>query len=127
MKRIPAFIVSLLMLAVAARPQVNLQKTAVPKAGDTANLKESVQYVLHIDTTDLSGYDIEMFIHNAPPNFQLAMAKHHEYDDRFWRYVQHFRVETDSGLAGNFVRKDSALWQISVPGKNAVIRYRIHL
>jgi len=119
--------VSLLMLMAAAKAQDTPQKNPALKTGDTANSKESVQYVLHIDTADLSGYDIEMFIHNAPPNFQLAMATHHEYDDRFWRYVERFRVETDSGKAGSFTRRDSALWQIKIPGKNAVISYRIQL
>ncbi|MDR3695002.1 hypothetical protein [Mucilaginibacter sp.] len=86
----------------------------------------AIHYVLKADTADLSGYDIEIHVQNAPHHFQLAMATHHEYDDRFWRYVQNFKVETSAGLIG-FAKKDSALWDISIPGNSADISYRIQL
>jgi hypothetical protein len=41
-------------------------------------------YTLSIDTTDLSGYTVSIRIDHAPRRFRLAMATHHEYDDRFW-------------------------------------------
>jgi predicted metalloprotease with PDZ domain len=123
MKRILACIIALFVpitFAIARHPARN---TAISKESLTVNLKESVWYVLKIDTGNLSGYDVEMFIHNPPHIFQVAMATHHEYDDRFWRYVENFRVESGS----SFTRPDSAVWQVSVPGKEAIIRYRIHL
>jgi len=126
MKIILRFIViAFIYVAVANGRQSNVK--AVSKETDTTNLTESVWYVLHADTGNLSGYDVTMFIYNAPANFQLAMATHHEYDDRFWRYVENFRVETDSGKAGGFIRRDSALWQVSITDRNAIISYRIHL
>jgi len=86
----------------------------------------SIQYVLKADTADLSGYDVEIHLQNAPRHFQLAMATHHEYDDRFWRYVRYFRVKAPSGKA-HYAKKDSALWDIAIAGNQADIYYRIQL
>jgi len=85
-----------------------------------------IDYILTVDSTDFSGYNVEMQIHNAPHVFKLAMATHHEYDDRFWRYIQNFKVTSSQGNV-KFVKSDSALWQISVTGDNAFIRYKINL
>src|SRR6266481_5662989 len=76
-----------------------------------------IHYTLKADIADLSGYDIEIHLHNARPHFQLAMATHHEYDDRFWRFVKNFRVESPDGKS-NYTRKDSALWDITIPGND---------
>ena len=65
-------------------------------------------------------------MHNVPHVFKLAMATHHEYDDRFWRFIQNFEVTTSNGNA-SFVKSDSALWQVTVAGNNATIRYRVNL
>ncbi len=54
------------------------------------------------------------------------MATHHEYDDRFWRFIRNFRIETPNGKA-IYNRKDSASWDITIPGNKAVIYYRIKL
>jgi len=85
-----------------------------------------IHYWLKVDATDLSGYKIEMHLHQVPPHFQLAMATHHEYDDRFWRFVKDFHVEADGGKAVA-VRTDSALWDITIPGSDAVVSYKILL
>ena len=127
MKRTAIAIVFLFALTIVAKAQQPNRKLAIPNWGPVSNLKVAVWYVLHADSSNLSGYDIEMFIHNAPHIFRLAMATHHEYDDRFWRYVENFRVESDSGKACSFARQDSALWAIFISGKDAVIKYRIHL
>ncbi len=87
-------------------------------------IQTAISYVLRIDTSDLSGYDVEMHIHDAPKAFHLAMATHHEYDDRYWRYVQNLRVEP---IKNNYIREDSALWRINNSGKDVIIKYRIHL
>jgi predicted metalloprotease with PDZ domain len=123
MKKILAYIITLFVPAAFATARHSARDTAILKEGLAANLKESVWYVLKVDTGNLSGYEVEMFIHNPPHIFQVAMATHHEYDDRFWRYVENFRVESGS----SFTRQDSAVWQVSIPGKDAIIRYRIHL
>ena len=90
------------------------------------NKQLTIDYILKVDTTDLSGYSVEMHVHNAPHSFKLAMATHHEYDDRFWRFVQNFNVKAFDGKAG-YIKSDSALWQISIPGNDATISYKIHL
>ncbi len=125
MKKIPGFIVIVFIAILSATAQSGVK--TVSKESDTANVTISAWYILHVDTANLSEYDVKMFLYNAPANFQLAMATHHEYDDRFWRYVRDFRVETDPGKAGSFIRRDSALWDISIAGRNAVISYRIQL
>ena len=90
------------------------------------NSRPTIQYVLTIDTNNLSGYNVQIQLKNTKHSFQLAMATHNIYDDRFWRYVRNFRVETSQGKA-SYIKKDSALWEISVPGDNALIAYRIEL
>jgi len=89
-------------------------------------LLPDIHYLLKVDTADLSGYEVEIHLRDVPSQFQLAMATHHEYDDRFWRFIGNFRVETPGGNAA-YVRKDSAVWEISVPGHDAVISYRLQL
>lgn len=91
----------------------------------TSAQKTIINYVLIIDTSDLSGYDVEMHIQNAPKIFHLAMATHHEYDDRYWRFIENFNTQSSQQI--NFVREDSALWKITYSGKDAAIKYRIHL
>ena len=85
-----------------------------------------VNYVIHVDSTDLSGYSVEIRLGNLPDTFRLAMAKHPEYDDKYWRYVEDLRVETAAG-PGTLTRVDSALWRVSAPGGSAIVRYRMHL
>lgn len=85
-----------------------------------------VQYVIHVDSTDLSGFEVEMRLSALPDTFRLAMARHPEYEDRFWRYLKALRVETASG-PGVVTRIDSALWQVVAPGGRAIVRYRMAL
>jgi predicted metalloprotease with PDZ domain len=85
-----------------------------------------INYILRLDSADLSGFDIEMRIRNAPDTFRVAMAAHPEYDDRFWRFVEGMRVETPRGT-GEIIRLDSALWRIRAAGGEATLRYRIRL
>ena len=76
-------------------------------------VKELVQYTLRVDSTDLSGWTIEMRFQNKSGTFRLAMAAHPEYDDRYWRYVRNVAVEP----SGTITRVDSAVWQFSAPSK----------
>jgi predicted metalloprotease with PDZ domain len=85
-----------------------------------------VSYSLRIDPGDLSGFDIEMRVGNAPDTFRIAMAAHPEYDDRYWRFVDGPRVDA-RGRPGIVTREDSALWRVVAPGGDATIRYRIRL
>jgi predicted metalloprotease with PDZ domain len=81
---------------------------------------------LRIDAADLSGFDVEMRIRNAPDTFRVAMAAHPEYDDRYWRFVEGLRVDA-RGRPGIVTREDSALWRVVAPGGDATIRHRIRL
>ncbi len=85
-----------------------------------------VNYILTVDSTDTSSFAIEMRIRNIPDSFRVAMVAHPEYDDRYWRFVENFHVETKNGR-GNILREDSALWKITTQGNEAVLHYRIHL
>jgi predicted metalloprotease with PDZ domain len=81
---------------------------------------------VRVDSSDLSGFDVEMRLRNVADTFRLAMVKHPEYDDRYWRYIDGPRVEGRTG-AGTVTRLDSALWRVVAPGGEAVVRYRLAL
>ncbi len=83
----------------------------------------SLAYTLSIDTTDLSGYTVSIRVYHPPHRFHLAMATHHEYDDRFWRYIRSFQVDAPA----NYIREDSAVWSITTPGDEVLVNYRIQL
>jgi predicted metalloprotease with PDZ domain len=51
-------------------------------AQSPARTAPSLAYTLSIDTADLSGYSVSIRVYHAPHRFHLAMATHHEYDDR---------------------------------------------
>lgn len=89
-------------------------------------LSPAMHYRLTVNPGDTTGYNIEIRIDHAPPHFQLAMATHPEYDDRFWRFVRNFKVRTTLGEAA-VIRKDSAVYDISITGNRAIITYRIQL
>jgi predicted metalloprotease with PDZ domain len=84
-----------------------------------------VGYTIRVAPGNVSGFDVEMRIRNAPDTFRLAMMAHPEYDDRFWRFVQGLSVTAPNGRA-TITRQDSALWRVTAHGP-VVLRYRIHL
>ncbi len=81
-----------------------------------------IQYLLRVYAGDTSDYHVEIRIDRSSHLFHLAMATHNEYDDRNWQLVRNFRVICNSGPA-TFIKKDSALWEISIPGDQAIISY----
>lgn len=85
-----------------------------------------VSYTLRVDSANLTGFEVEIRLRNAADSFQLVMAAHPEYDDRFWRYVEGIRVEASGGGA-TLARRDSALWEVKASGGEAVVHYRIAL
>jgi len=87
-------------------------------------LKPSIRYTLRVDSTDLSGWSVEIRLRTTSDTFRLAMAAHPEYDDRYWRYVRDFTVETSGA---SVTRVDSAVWQIVAPPGMVNLRYRIAL
>jgi predicted metalloprotease with PDZ domain len=82
-------------------------------------------YTLRVDSTDLSGFSVEIAIRNAPDTVRLGMVVHPEYDDRYWRYVEGFDATGPRGATVS--RLDSALWRVVAPGGECRVRYRIHL
>jgi predicted metalloprotease with PDZ domain len=82
-----------------------------------------IQYTLTVAEGDTAGYDVRMSIRGAPDTFRIAMARHPEYDDKFFRHVENVRADARATLA----REDSARWRVVVPGGEAVIDYRIAL
>ena len=84
-----------------------------------------LSYTLKVDSTDLSGFSVELRIRNAADTVRLGMMAHPEYDDRFWRYVENLEAEGPHGAT--IARQDSALWRLIAPGGESVVRYRIHL
>ena len=85
-----------------------------------------VDYLLTVDSTDLSSFAVEMKIRNIADTFRVAMVAHPEYDDRYWQYVEDFFVEAKNGK-GKVVREDSSLWKIITNGREAILHYRIRL
>jgi predicted metalloprotease with PDZ domain len=82
-----------------------------------------VNYMLSVHAGDTTGFDVQMVVTNAKDTFRIAMAKHPEYDDQFFRYVENL----SAGQGVSIVREDSALWRVVAPERRAVIHYRIRL
>src|SRR5687767_5392946 len=122
--------VSTLAVALVAAPAMSAQH---PFGHHTEALEARfaqsdpvINYVLRLDSTDLSGFEVEMRIRNVADTFRVAMAAHPEYDDRYWRFVEGMRVESPRG-PGSITRVDSAHWRITAPGGEATLHYRIRL
>jgi predicted metalloprotease with PDZ domain len=89
-------------------------------------LKPLIEYTLRVDSADLSGWTVEIRLRTVSDTVRLAMAAHPEYDDRFWRYVTGFKVESSAGAA-TVTKVDSAVWQVVAPKGDVRVRYRIAL
>ena len=86
----------------------------------------AISYSLDVDAADLSVLSVRMHIRNAPETFHIALARHPEYDDRFWRYME--ALQTDAARqAASVTALDQNLWQVSAPGGEVTLRYRIRL
>ena len=83
----------------------------------------TIHYLLTIRDGDTTGYDVQMVVGNVRDTFRLALAKHPEYDDRFFRFVE--RLSGGEGVT--ITREDSAVWRVVAPQRRAVINYRIQL
>ncbi len=86
----------------------------------------NIVYMVTINPSDLSGFDVEMRISAAPRSIPVAMAVHSEYNDRFWRYVRNLRAEIDGKPVAITAERDNA-WRIQTSRGDAIVRYRIQL
>ncbi|MEP6729617.1 MAG: hypothetical protein ABJE10_03210, partial [bacterium] len=123
-----ALIVASLSFASASVVSAQHPLRHFPDAVDIrfAQSQPVIHYTLHVDGADQSGWSVEMRIRNAPDSFQLAMARHPEYDDRFSRYVEGESITGARGAA-SIAHTDSALWTVKAQNGEVVVRYRIHL
>ena len=101
---------------------VLLALCAIPKPHPA--LKPVINYFLRVDSTDLSGWSVEIRLRTVNDTLRLAMAAHPEYDDRYFRYVRGFSVEPSSAVVS---KVDSAVWQVITPKGDVRVRYRIAL
>src|SRR6266404_1172654 len=90
------------------------------------DLHPRISYNIRVDARDLSGFDVEMRVHDAGPTVRIAMASHPEYDDRYWRYVENLTAES-RGARLQITSEENALWRVVVPGGDLAVKYRIHL
>src|SRR5258708_39126137 len=90
------------------------------------DLRPRISYKIRVDAADLSGFEVEMRVRGAGDTVRIAMASHPEYDDRYWRYVEHLNAES-RGVSLHVTSEESALWRIVAPAGDLTVKYRIHL
>ena len=91
----------------------------------SAQKPSAIDYTLRIDSADLSVFNVEMRLHDAPATFTLAAAAHPEYDDKYWRYLEGIQVADARGHAAVVTRADSVRWQVTVAPGEVLVHYRI--
>jgi len=114
-----------LLVAIGAAAQQRYRHFSESIESRFSSTDPIVSYVLRVDSTDVSGFDVELRLRNASDTVRLAMMHHPEYDDRFFRYVENVRAEGPHGATITHV--DSAMWRLVAPGGESMVRYRIYL
>ena len=125
MNRSIALALSLALVAPPLRAQHPLRHFTDGVDLRWSRSQPKLYYMLDIADNDTTGFDVRMSVINAPDTFRIAMVKHPEYDDRYFRYVTNLRV--DNAKPATIIREDSALWRVVAPGGIASISYRIQL
>jgi predicted metalloprotease with PDZ domain len=82
-----------------------------------------VHYLLTVAEDDTSGFDVQMVVRNAADTIRLAFAKHPEYDDRYFRYVERMRALPEDRVA--ITQQDSTVWRVITDSGRATIEYRV--
>src|SRR5438105_3188526 len=95
MPRLSALMIPMLAMPAVLAAQDPYRHFTEAVAVRTSATQPVVSYLLSVNPEDLSGYSVELRIRNAPDTLRLAMAAHPEYDDRYWRYVDGPRVESN--------------------------------
>lgn len=103
-----------------------LRLAAMAAGGWMAAQQPALDYTVRVSPSDSTGFEVSMHVGHAPRSFSVAMAAHPEYDDRYWRYVRDFRVESPSGRA-RFTHAEGPVWRILDAGGDVRISYRLAL
>lgn len=111
------------MLAPAASAQHPLRHMMDARDVRFSRAHPIINYVLRVDSTDLSGWSVEMHIRNAPDSFRVALARHPEYHDRWFRYMEGLTISAPDRPA-TIAGVDSGPWIVRAQGGESVIRYR---
>src|SRR4030095_6518195 len=90
------------------------------------NAHPPISYRIHVDASDVSGFDVEMQIRGVGDSVRIAMATHPEYDDRYWRYVENL-IAQSRGVTLQLTREENAVWRVVAPGGDLTVTYRIRL
>lgn len=115
----PMLILALPSLCVGAC----LSGIALEAAGQT---RPEIRYTLRVSAEDTTAVDVAMRVRGAGSTFRVAFAKHPEYDDRYWRYVEGMRAESSRGTA-SVTREDSVVWRVAAPAGEATLRWRLRV
>jgi predicted metalloprotease with PDZ domain len=84
----------------------------------------TIRYTLRVSANDTTAYEVSMLVRGVRDTFRIAMARHPEYDDRFWRFVEGLRAESPSGAAV-VTREDSTVWRVETRGGEATLHWRV--
>src|SRR5437868_1338837 len=88
--------------------------------------KTHIYYDLGVDPYDSSKIQVAIQMEAGPRSARLAMANHHEYDDRFWRYLTGWRVNGFDKKALLQVDRDN-VWRIISHAGYAQLSYSFEL
>src|SRR5512140_893326 len=114
-----------LLLALGIPFAIRLGTAATRPRHD--NLVPFISYTLSLDAAHLDAANVTIRLQGMPKRIQLAMKVHAEYDARYWRFVDGFRVDgTDDDAQAGVVREDSTLWRVTLPGGHGVVHCRVH-
>lgn len=111
------------MTVVAQQPWRHFAEAIEGRAASSDPL---LHYTVRLTASDTSRFAVELQIRNAPDSLRLAMMRHPEYDDRYWRQVEGLTV-TSNGAAAVVSREDSAVWRVRGHRRELTVRYTIRL
>src|SRR5215510_13961533 len=101
---------------------------ALPSGATAKSPVPTITYIVRVDSTQCDLIDVTMRLSGAPARLRLAMRVHQEYDAQFWRYLQFAGVtRTSNDGAAGIIRRDTTLWELSLPGGSGEVHYTLRL
>jgi predicted metalloprotease with PDZ domain len=95
-------------------------------AAQAASSPPRLEYRLKFDPADTTRVGVSLEIHKAPASMVIAANAHPEYDDKYWRYVEHLNAVTVCGEMIPVSRIDSVRWQVHNKGTgDIVVAYQV--